>query len=136
MSLHNHKKVIQFTLTNMLTFEEKIIEEKWKEFKTQTPEKWNYWESISLQNLLSAHHCIPLLHMDKRMTVYVVNNKKIEQFQVIYMSYTGLNQNKAFKDQVETFWAWHLTILQWLLPENSWIKITLMFFQFWFFMKT
>ena len=39
--------------------------------------------------------------MYKKMVVYVVKNRNIDYFQVGYMSYPGLNQNKAFKDQVE-----------------------------------
>ena len=33
--------------------------------------------------------------------MYIVNNYIIAQFQVGYMLYKLLNQNKAFKDQVE-----------------------------------
>ena len=51
--------------------------------------------------MLSAHHHLPLWHMAKKMVVKVVRKDKIAQFQVRHISYQGLNQNKAFKYQVE-----------------------------------
>ena len=35
------------------------------------------------------------------MVMYASKNDMIENFQVVYMSYPGLNNNKAFKDRVE-----------------------------------
>ena len=64
-------------------------------------EKWNYWTPIALQNLLSTHDCLPLRHMDKDMVMKKVNNNTIEEFQVGYMSYTGLNHNMGFIDCVK-----------------------------------
>ena len=59
----------------------------------QPSEKWNYFESISLQNLLTAHDRLPLRHTAKNMVVDEVNNKTIAQFQVGFMSYTVFNTN-------------------------------------------
>ena len=100
MPLYFHNKLIQFTLKNMLNCYEKNIKFKEQYFGIQTYIKWNYCEYIPLQNLLSAYHCLPLRLMDNKMVVEVVKNRKHLHFQVGYMFYPGLNQNKVFKYQV------------------------------------
>ena len=42
--------------------------------------KWNYRKYITLQNLLSAHYCLPLWYMAKTMFLSVVKNKKTAPF--------------------------------------------------------
>ena len=54
MSLILQNMVIQFTLANILRFDEIFIEAK----KNQLYVKWNYCGSMPLQNLLSLHHPI------------------------------------------------------------------------------
>ena len=51
--------------------------------------------------MLSAHDHLQLQHMSKDIAIYKATNYQISQFQVGYMSYPILNQNKAFKDQVK-----------------------------------
>ena len=87
-------------MTNMLYFDEKMTEANKQDLKIRTSEKWNYCESISLQNLFSAHHCLPLLHKSKNIVMDIGKKKKIPYFQVRYMSNPGLNTNRALKEQV------------------------------------
>ena len=51
---------------------------------------------ISLQNLLSSHDSLRFKTINKKTVAEKINN---EQFQVGYMFYPGLNNNKAFKYQ-------------------------------------
>ena len=99
MSLNFHNKIIKFTSKNIFILM-KIWLKKKRDLKIQPPEKWNYCESFTLQNLLSEHHRLSLRHMDKEMVVHIFKDGKILQLTVGYMSYPGLNQNKTFKDQV------------------------------------
>ena len=67
-------KFIQFTLKNIFPFDEKIIEAKEQYFKTQPYKKWTYWEYITLQNLLSAQHRLPLWNTENKTVVDVAKN--------------------------------------------------------------
>ena len=49
--------------------------------------------------MLSAHDHLPLQHMSENMVIEKFKKYQIAKFQVGYMSYPGLNHNKAFKDQ-------------------------------------
>ena len=69
MSLYLQNKFIQFTLKNMLQFDKNMIELKEQDVKIQPSEKLNYCESIVLQNILSAHYCLPLWHMSKSISM-------------------------------------------------------------------
>ena len=84
----------------MFLFDDKMVEAKKQYLKTQPYVKWTYCDSIPLQNLLDIHHCLSLQHMARKMVVDVFKSKKFSQFQLVYMSYPNLNQNKVFKDQV------------------------------------
>ena len=101
MPLQLHKKFVKFTLENMLHFDKNCIKEKEQDVKIQPSKKFTYCGFIPLQSLLSAHHCISIWHMDKKMVVDVFKNEEILQFQVGYMFYPDLNQNKVFKPQVK-----------------------------------
>ena len=79
ISLDFHDKVIQLKLKSMMQFYEKIIEAKEKDVKIQPSEKWNYFESTALQNLLSKHYCLPLWQMAKKV---VMKNPKMRIFTV------------------------------------------------------
>ena len=87
----------------MLQFDGKIIEEKWQGAKVHPSEKWNYCKSIPLQKLLSENYSVPPRNIAKKIVMGKVKNKKISQFQVGYMSFPVLDQNKAFKDKVEKY---------------------------------
>ena len=67
--LHLQKKAILFTLTNIFSFDKKIIEAKKEDLKIRTSEKWNYCESIPLQYLLSTYHRLPLWNMANNMVI-------------------------------------------------------------------
>ena len=67
--LNLKNKVICFTLTNILSFDEKIVEAKKEDVKIRPSEKWKYCESIPLRYLLSKYHRPPLLHMANNMAI-------------------------------------------------------------------
>ena len=50
--LHFQNKVIHFTLTNMFSFDVKIIESKKEDVKIKPSEKWNCCELIPLHYML------------------------------------------------------------------------------------
>ena len=65
MMLHFQIKVIRFTLTNILSFDEQIIEAKKGYLKLNTSQKWNHFESITLRYLLSTHNHLSLWNIAK-----------------------------------------------------------------------
>ena len=72
---HFQKNSIRFTLTNICSFETKIIDAKRKDVKIKSSEKCNYSESIPLDYLLSTYHC---LHLWRRKHYMVINEKEIK----------------------------------------------------------
>ena len=57
-----------------------MIETKEQYLKTQASGKWNYYESIPIQNLLSAHNRLPLRNMTKIPAMDVVKKEKNHSF--------------------------------------------------------
>ena len=72
MSLHLENNFICFTLTDMLNFDENMIEAKDQDVKIQTSEKWTNCESIPFQNLLIAHHILHICNMSNKMVMGIV----------------------------------------------------------------
>ena len=64
-----------------------MIEANKQDLKPQTSEKWNYCESIPLQNLLSTHYCLPLRHMDKNIVMNVRKKKIFTISSRVYVRY-------------------------------------------------
>ena len=60
-----------------------------------------YCASITLENLLITHDRLPVWNIANNLVIGVVKDKIIEQLQVVYNSYPGLNRIKTFKYQVE-----------------------------------
>ena len=54
--------------------------------------------------MLSANYCLPLCYMSKKMAVDIFKTGGMVQFEVGYISYPVLNQDKSFKGQVEKNW--------------------------------
>ena len=99
--MNYQNKVIKFTLNNMSQFDENMIEVKEQYVKIQPSEKWKYFKSIVLQNLLSAHGRLPLRHMYKNMYMGELKMNMIANVQVGYMSYPVSDQNNTFKYKVK-----------------------------------
>ena len=70
--------------------------------KFETKDKWNQIHLLSMESVLEANFCIPLLHMSNRKIWIVEINQRINEFSFAYMLNLHLNINKSFKDQVKT----------------------------------
>ena len=68
----------------------------------ETKHKWNQIHLLSMESVLGANCCIPLIHMSKRKIYIEETNERINEFSFAYMLNPHLNMNKAFKDQVKT----------------------------------
>ena len=55
---------------------------------------------MPILSLLGANHRLLLFHMAKRF-IWLNEKKRINEFTIRYMINTGLNFNKAFREQIE-----------------------------------
>ena len=101
MSLDLQNKVVQFVLNDMSQIFYKMVEAKEQYIKIHSTKKWNYFASITLQNLFSAHDNLPICNISKKMVVCVVKTNMIANIQVVYMSYPVFIQKTSFKDKSE-----------------------------------
>ena len=99
MKMHSQNNVIWYTLTNIMSIDEKINETKEDDVNISKSENVECFQSIPLRYLFSAHHRLPLSHMTNKM---VMNEKEklIYQLQVEYMLKSELNINKAFSPRI------------------------------------
>ena len=58
---------------------------------------------MPMLSLLGANHCLPLFHIAKRFTWLNETKERINEFNIGYIYNPGLNVNKAFREQVQTF---------------------------------
>ena len=49
-------------------------------FKNSALWKYNYFELITIQNLLSSYHSVPLWHIYKNMMLYIFKTEKLHSF--------------------------------------------------------
>ena len=58
---------------------------------------------IPLLPLLGVNYCHPLIHMSKRLVYLYTTDKKINQFEIVYMINPSIHVNKVFREKVEKF---------------------------------
>ena len=51
--------------------------------------------------ILGDDHCLPILHMSKRMVQIYTKDETIHQISIVYMNNHSLKFNNAFRAQVE-----------------------------------
>ena len=52
-----------------MSIDEKINEAHKDDMNMNKPEKWELSQLIQLRYMLSAHHCLPLPHMENNMVI-------------------------------------------------------------------
>ena len=65
-------------------------------------DRCKYCNHMAMLLLLGANYRLPLFHMAKRF-IWINETKQINEFKIGYMINTGLNVNKTFIGQVETY---------------------------------
>ena len=73
--------------------------------KVPAKDKWEIPSIIPLITIVGVDHCLPILHMSKRMVHCYTTGKTINQFAISYIIKPSLKFNNAFRTQVETFLA-------------------------------
>ena len=63
-------KLIDFMLSNIITYDMNITSDDFVNKKIETKDKWNQLYLLSMESVLGVNCCIPLLHMSKRK-VYI-----------------------------------------------------------------
>ena len=69
--------------------------------KIKNKDRWNYFHHMTMLSLLGANHLLPSFHMDKCLIWLNKTRQHINEFTIGYMIDSGLNVNKAFREQVE-----------------------------------
>ena len=59
----------------------------------ETRDKWNQLYLLSMESVLGANCCIPLVHMSKRKIYIEETNKRINKFSFAYMFNPSLHTN-------------------------------------------
>ena len=77
--MHFQKNVIWYTLTNIMSIDEKTNKAQKDDMNINKSEKWEFSLSIPLWYLLSAHYRLPLSHMENNK---VLNEKTIINFKL------------------------------------------------------
>ena len=73
MKINFQNNIIQYTLTNIISIDEKINEAHKHDVNINKSGKWEFSQSIPLQYLLSADNRLPLSRMENNM---VINEKE------------------------------------------------------------
>ena len=63
--------------------------------------KWQVYNTTPLVHIIRLSDCAPLWIMSHKKVKTFSTNKEFYQFQVVYVPYLNLSQNKAFKDQID-----------------------------------
>ena len=78
-----------------------MLDTKEQDAKILPSEKWIFCASIRIQNLLSAHELLPLLHRTQKVMTDVAKKNIISKLQVVYMSRPEFTKNKSLKKKME-----------------------------------
>ena len=132
--MHLQHKVVQLSSSDIKKIGSMILKTTEQDVKIALYEKWKVCTSVPLQNILSAHDCLPLLHMASNMVIDVSGNNMVAQFQVWYMYFPYLKHNKSFTDILIKILTWCLQDQQWnpqeYVEENyTYIIAILMFYE-------
>ena len=82
-------------------YEKNVSAEDFINKKIETKDKWNQINVLSMESVLGANCCIPLVHISNRKNWIEETNQRINEFSFAYMLNPVLHTNKAFKDQVK-----------------------------------
>ena len=88
-------------LSNIVTYDINITSEDFINKKTDTKDKWNQLYLLSMESVLGANCCIPLIHMSNRKIYIEITNEGINEFSFAYMCNPTLYRHKVFKEQVK-----------------------------------
>ena len=88
-------------MSNIVTYENDISSVYYIKQKIETRDKWNQINVLSIEYMLVANCCMPLLHMSKSYIWIEETNKRINEFYFGYMLNPNLYTNKFFKEQVK-----------------------------------
>ena len=94
-------KIIDLILSNIVQYENDILEVEYINQKIETKDKLNQINVLDMDSVLVANWCMPLLHMSKTYIWIEETNQLINDFSFGYMINPTLYKNKALKEQVE-----------------------------------
>ena len=77
MKIHFQKNIIRYTLSNIMSIDEKNNEAQKYDVNIDKSGKWEFSQSVTLRYLLISHHCLPLFHMADKM---LINNLSISSW--------------------------------------------------------
>ena len=73
-------KTIDLILSNILIYEKNISAEYFINKKIETKDKWNQTHLLSMESVLGANCCIPLIHISNRNNYIEETNELINDF--------------------------------------------------------
>ena len=88
-------------MSNIVRYENNISAEDFINKKTETKDKWNQINLLSMEYVLGVNCRMPLIHMSNIKIWIEEKNQRINEFSFAHMLNPILNKNKAFKDQVK-----------------------------------
>ena len=94
-------KIIDLILSNIVIYEKNISAEYYINKTIETKEKWNQINVLSMESVLEANFCMPLLHMSKSYLWIEESSQRITDFSFGYMFNPTLYTNKVFREKVK-----------------------------------
>ena len=84
--------------SNIVIYEKNISAVDYINQRIETKDKWNRINILSMESMLVANYCMPLLHMSKSYIWIEETSQRINEFSFVYMLNPTLYTNKVFKE--------------------------------------
>ena len=111
-------KIIDLIFSNIVIYEKNISAEDNINKTIETKDKWNQINVLSMESMLGANCCMPLLHISKSYLWIEETSQRINEFSFGYMYNPTLYTKKVFRKQVKACFKTNLV----QIPTNIYIK--------------
>ena len=88
-------------MSNIVIYEKNISAEDYINKTIETKEKWNQINVLSMESMLGANCCMPLLHTSKRKLWIEETNQRINEFSFENMFNPTLYTKNIFIEEVK-----------------------------------